>query len=526
MEIINAKSKITQVTIYNTKAHIVRSTKVLASGEFIVQFQNLPAYIEKTSIQAKIKGNAVVRDLKFKEEFFQTFPDQDMKILNEEEVAITKKKRKLLDSIEQNNLEKLFLEKIIDKISSKENKFEKTLDVSKWIQIISFYKEKLNDLFEEKRNLENELYDVDNELSEIKNKISKISSGRLKVKNIVELILKSSDDSEIEIELLYLVHNAGWIPSYDIRVNSNSKTMNITYNAIVRQNTAEDWNDVVIKLSTAKPNISGIQPELIPWRLSLANPLDYNAKMKRRSLSDSVFKMTYAQSVRCEEVEEKELKIESADVENLITSTTFEVAGTSNIKSDNLDHKVSFLISDLPIEFEYSSVPKMGQYAYLRGKTKNTTGYPYLEGETNIYLDNCFIANANMKYVADDEEFWTSLGIDETIKIDYKFIKKTQSLDGMFNKQNKFIYEYKITITNNKFSDEIVKIFDQLPISENDKIKINLISPEYKENTEFLKKNELNFLEWILPIKSKEKIELNLKFSIEYPQNFNIDGID
>ncbi len=77
--------------------------------------------------------------------------------------------------------------------------------------------------------------------------------------------METTEESEIGVAIVYMVHGPGWHPVYDIRVSSDTKAMNLTYNAMVSQNTLEDWNGVDLKLSTAQPRISGMQPELHPW---------------------------------------------------------------------------------------------------------------------------------------------------------------------------------------------------------------------------------------------------------------------
>ena len=128
--------------------------------------------------------------------------------------------------------------------------------------------------------------------------------------------------------------------------------------------------------------------------------------------------------------------------------------------------------------------------------------------------------------VAPDEEFWTYLGIDQAIKVEYKYIKRLHSKDGVFNKQNKFTYEYHILVINNKKTEEELVIWDQLPISENEKIKVNLIQPEYKEDNDVLKKSELNYLEWFYKLKPGEVKKIPFKFVVEYPLDKRVEGLE
>ncbi|MBK7970688.1 MAG: DUF4139 domain-containing protein [Bacteroidetes bacterium] len=53
------------------------------------------------------------------------------------------------------------------------------------------------------------------------------------------------------VDINYMVTEAGWIPSHDLRSTSPSEPVQLTYSAVVYQNTGEDWDDVNLKLSTS-----------------------------------------------------------------------------------------------------------------------------------------------------------------------------------------------------------------------------------------------------------------------------------
>jgi len=65
----------------------------------------------------------------------------------------------------------------------------------------------------------------------------------------------------------------------------------------------------------------------------------------------------------------------------------------------------------------------------------------------------------------------------------------------------------------------------QIPISGHQDIEIELVDPRYKEDTDKLKKNKFNFLEWFFKPEPGKKIEIPLKFSVEYPRDKQISGL-
>jgi len=56
-------------------------------------------------------------------------------------------------------------------------------------------------------------------------------------------------------------------------------------------------------------------------------------------------------------------------------------------------------------------------------------------------------------------------------------------------------------------------------------IKVELIEPGYKEDTETLKKTESDFLKWKIKLKAEEEYVIPVKFHVEYPRDRLIVGL-
>ena len=71
----------------------------------------------------------------------------------------------------------------------------------------------------------------------------------------------------------YVVLNAGWYPSYDIRVDDITKPVTLFYKANVFQNTGVAWKDVKLSFSNATPWVAGNVPVLNPWFIDYYSPV-------------------------------------------------------------------------------------------------------------------------------------------------------------------------------------------------------------------------------------------------------------
>ena len=78
---------------------------------------------------------------------------------------------------------------------------------------------------------------------------------------------------EVQIELSYLLYGASWRPRYDARVDAAAGRVKLTQQALVSQRTGEDWANVALALSTARPSAATRLPdEPDPWYLDLYKP--------------------------------------------------------------------------------------------------------------------------------------------------------------------------------------------------------------------------------------------------------------
>lgn len=252
-----------------------------------------------------------------------------------------------------------------------------------------------------------------------------------------------------------MVSNAGWAPSYDVRVNSeHANNIELTYFGSVKQWTGEDWKDVKLALSTARPSVVGTPPALPTAIVTLDD-----ARYRRPS---SFFDESGGNSGGNEGA----------------SSVCYSIPRPATIESDNRPHKVPIGTINLSATLSYVCVPKKSQHGYLQAVAVNTDeNYVLLPGQANIFFDNSYVSTSRLKAVNYKEKFDLSLGVDPAIKVEYKPVGKFQETSGLFSKTQSTTYRHHTTIKNTKNIPISIKVVDQLPFSQDEKIKVKLIEP-------------------------------------------------
>ncbi|MBN2531657.1 MAG: mucoidy inhibitor MuiA family protein [Spirochaetales bacterium] len=521
-------SEIKRVIVYKDRALVSREVSIaLEKGESRLMFDFLPENIEPGSLQVKASRAVILQDIEFSTVYYDSYPDEKINTLDNKLRDIQDSIEDRRDAIEQANDEKRFLEKISTNVTTKTEGDKTELDPEKWLKIIEFYSSKREALDETARNLTRQIRNLENEKNKITLELNTLKQGRGKSKNQAVVILQAEKPAEVTIGLSYIVYGPSWVPDYDIRVDSGKKLVDFSYNGMVRQNTGEDWLNVDLVLSTAVPHISGQQPDLIPWYLTLYDPEEYGYRGATGEMNQMYNMMETEDAGYMEKRESTSdsIVIQDATVESGATAVQFDIAGSHTINSDNNSHKVSVFKESFPASFRYSAVPKLSSFAYLKTKIKNDTSFPILKGTAKIFLDGAFVANSSINNVSPGEEFWTFLGIDESISVTYQFVRKEIKEAGIFQSHNKITYHFETTIQNKKDIPIEIVVWDQLPMSQDKDLKITLLEPDYRKDTDSLKKNDNDFYEWLKTINPGEETCIVFKYRVEYPKNKYISGL-
>ena len=176
----------------------------------------------------------------------------------------------------------------------------------------------------------------------------------------------------------------------------------------------------------------------------------------------------------------------------------------------------------MPVEFEYTSIPKILPKVYLKGKVINNKSYPLLEGDINVFVDDDFVNKTYLNTIVQSDTLELALGTDESIRSEKKLIKKYTESKGFTGSTKRVTYEYEIIITNNRKTTETLRIYDQIPIAMNEKIKISILEPE-------IEKDQLgndNIIDWSLVLEPGKKKTLPFKYQVEYPKNLRVYGLE
>jgi hypothetical protein len=269
---IKSKSKIVSVTVFNDQALVTRECKEnVPAGTQKVVISDLPWMLMDQSL--KVTGTSdngtKISDIKIDQLFLDTIPEgrlsevlQKISQLKSEKNTlersniVTKSQLDAVDALKDNYTKSLALQNPGQKVS-----------VEEWEKLLQFVEKKKTEYTERMESVRREIDSKVNKVKLLEEQLASIGGATKKEQKQVSVVLNSEKAGNVRLEISYLITGASWNPSYEIRAQSNDRSIQITYSGNVQQSTGESWENVNMVLSTARPAASEDLPELWKWNI-------------------------------------------------------------------------------------------------------------------------------------------------------------------------------------------------------------------------------------------------------------------
>ncbi len=537
----NIDAAIAKVIVYTDRALVTRQNTISLTGdERELILSNLPVTLLQDSVRVTGKGTSTVNILGVKVEsiFTPEVAVESIAQIDRQIQTLQKQKASLDNQLLSRKLQLNFVEQLSEKSKTQYaiNLSKQQTNLEQTQALLDFIGDKHLHYGDRIIELKQQQQDINNQISALEQQKHNLSVPKNKKYFNLIVFIEVSEPGEFELEVSYLVDRASWNPLYDLKVDTQEKQLNLTYLAEVRQSTGEDWQNVALVLSTAKPGLGTLPPKLQPWYIDAHKPVAKKPSSNRRrqqARSLSAAKESYSiaapSAAMMDESYELEEPLESyreavtvaATVAQSGSVVTFDVSGGGNIPSDGTPYKVTIFRDRYPAKLEYVAIPRLVSFTYLQAVITNpATGVTLLPGKANILREQTFVGTTSLENIAPSQEFTLNLGIDEGWKIERNLVQR-QVDKKLIGNNKRVTYAYRLIINNLQARESSLKLTEQLPVSRDENIKVRLVQAEPK-----IKLGEMGVLEWSLKLPESGKQEISYQFTLEYPPEVAIDGLD
>ena len=196
----------------------------------------------------------------------------------------------------------------------------------------------------------------------------------------------------------------------------------------------------------------------------------------------------------------------------------YSAPNLSSVPNQSSAISIPMQVTSLPIDLIYESTPALSKHVYLSGQAKHQGKHAIMSGMASIFSNGAFVGESRLKQILPGEKLSIALGADLDVEVKRHLEIKTTT-SGVFSKTETNHYEVSIQVANYKKRKIQIRLFDVLPISDHDKVKVKLIKSSPKAE---IKDSNQGIVQWDLALKAGEKRKLSLKYEITNPAEWRV----
>ncbi|MEV6645845.1 DUF4139 domain-containing protein [Amycolatopsis sp. NPDC051371] len=513
------EAPIVAVTVYPQQARITRRGKAPLDGGPRLTFAGLPLSLDPGSVRVTGTGPALITGVDVRTERHATPADTALRALVEQRRA----DQATLDGVVDDEAAEAMKVDLLTSLAKRSGgSFAKALaagtaEPSRVAEVTDALSARLATALKSRRAFSERVTRLREDLAALDRRIESHSARSEEDSTSVVVELEISDVSgSAELELSYVVPGANWEPGYDIRVSGTSVTV-LSY-GLVSQHTGEDWPECELALSTARPAVSVVVPELSPWYLDRVHPVPpapaaaYGGS--GGGIPEGAPRARFTALVAAPAMAPK-----FAAVEQGTTAVTYRPSRPVAVPSGAQGHRTTLAELSLTAVLGYVTAPVLAEEAYLRATVVNTSSFALRPGRASVFHDAEFVGTTSLEAWAPGEELELALGVDDRIRVERELVRRTAS-KATLSGQKRREAEYKISVANHGPREAVVTVLDQAPVSRDDAVTVR----DVKTSPEPVETSELGEFTWKLTLAAGETKTVTLSYRVDVAKGVELSG--
>jgi len=537
---VKGTSRIDAVIVFPSGAELTRVGKVrLEAGDHVILFADLPARAIAGSIrvEGKATGKLDIGSVDSRRMFVPRTDDA---------VAATERKR-VEDAIEKLKDDRALLQAAVQAAEAQKTLIGNLAQLPSrpgpangaaapqpdWTQIFGIIGQRFAEAQKAILDTQVKMREVDRQIKDLEGKLASLAPAQDE-RTEVKIFVNAASALEADIAIRYQVGAASWVPFYDARLATGTKAqapkLQLVRRASIQQRSGESWDDVALALSTTRPGAGTAAPELQPLTVDYEpdapppRPIPPAAGAPRsmaresaevdRAASESDGRRLRAKSAPAEkpEVQSEEVR---ATVETQAFQAIYAIAGRVTVPPTGEAKRVQIDEAQLEPALTVRTVPKRDQKAFLYAKMAMARGTPILPGQVSLFRDGTFVGNGRLPQLAPGEEHELGFGVDDSVRVRHTIAEEKRAETGIITSSKTDTRNYRITVKNLHVRAIPVTVIDQIPVSQNADIKIELLGKTVPTKRDLDDKRGV--LAWELTLQPDEEKAVEFGYRTTWP---------
>ncbi len=491
-----ASSRVDAVTVFLSGAEVTRAAQLkLDKGDHTIIFNDLPAEAVPGSI--RVEGNATAKlSIESVDTRRRYVASADQATLQSERKGIEDEIEKLRDERglaqgqqDAAQTQKMLLNNLAELPGrSEEHPAQTTVPQTDWAQILSLIASGMTDAQRSALDAEVKKRELDRKIGDLEKKLSAMAPARVE-QTEVKVFVTADAELDADLTVRYQVRNAGWVPRYDARLATGSKTtppqLALTRRAEIKQRTGESWDDVALQLSTTRPTANAAAPELKtvtvdyepePKPVAAAAPPPVEARPAAGLIAKRQLKVAQ-EAAGGAAAPSFDVGEQNAAVATAPFQAVFTVPGRLSIPDTGEAKRVLLQEDSVEPTLTVRTVPKVDATAYLYAKLVLPQGSPLLPGTVSLFRDGTFVGTGELPVLSPGEEHELGFGADDQVRVRHAIADEKRGETGLISSSRTDSRNFRITVKNMHERAVQLVVHDQIPVSNNQDIKVDLLGP-------------------------------------------------
>lgn len=517
---LDANSAVDAVTVYPDGASVTRVVTLdLPAGDHSAILKDFPLTLDPSSLRVEGEAGAKLTIGAIDARPPHAAPPANLPELDKRIEALKDEYDSLQDTVDAASVRRKFAERFADSAPAGIGDKGEARPIAEWRtafaavgEEIAFADAAIRDVVRKQRELTREIARAEQD------KAQKPPS-----KFEVRIDLAAAAATKATLRVTYTVRNARWTPLYDARLDTGAKdrkpSLELVRRAEITQNTGEDWSNVALNVSTVRTARGGNAPDLnslIVQYPQPQRPMPATVSAPASATADRVqqFRFGGGTSGLLEKADEQQAV---ADVGGFQVS--FKIPGRVSLGASEGAKSLRVSTVILAPDLAARAVAVRDPTAFLEASFKQNEDAPLLPGRVSIYRDGSFVGRGQMAAAGKDETVRLGFGADDKIKIERAVVKRNEGSAGLIVTTSKTDERsFKTTVRNGHDFPIKIAIEDQLPVSENEEIQVEML-PATTPPTATNLRDRLGVLEWTYDAKPGEVRDIAFAWRIRWPKD-------
>ncbi len=541
---LDVKAPISDVIVFADRAAITRTAAItLPAGAHVISISDLPAGLIPSSLKAtgtSTGGSAIIGAIRSKMMSSAELAAPRERDLNDQIIKL-QDERALIVADEQATKARLdFLSKIGAAATTRTNEeMAKTLTLKpdEWIVAADKLYTSTRDALKTSEGYAVTLRDIDKKIKALQDELNSLKTGNTQSYQVQVPVEVASANTSLTLLVEYQLFGAGWTPIYDARLNTKTADVDLVQYGSVQQSTGEDWANVKLTLSTARPSEAATPPALFPLWLRIIDPAQFGmlqegipasapmmAKAMRRNemvAADSA-EMAAGTAVTAPQ----SMEVRAAQIETGGYTANYRVPGLMTVMADGSAQKA--LIQNLKTSSRLMAqvMPALSDQAYIVARLTLGGDQPFLPGSINLFRDNTFIGESFHDLMRSGQEMDLAFGVDDKIAVKRSVLADKAGTAGIISGSKTMERLVRTDIQNLHTFDIALEVKESVPVSADKRITVTLNDKDTTKGfTADEKKDPKGVYTWPLTLKPNEKASIQLGYTASWPADLNIQGL-